>query len=67
MPKAYPSNKAMDPDRFQMKDLKRRISAVETAHSRLLARYNRLILRIDRENKSRESILNEVQTLLNRQ
>ncbi len=57
----------MDPDRFQMKDIKRRLSLLEKAHSRLLARHDRLVVRLQRDQKSHDDIMMEVQALLNRQ
>ncbi len=35
--------KAMDPDRFQMRDIKRRINALESANERAITRYFRLV------------------------
>ncbi len=36
----------MDPDRFQMKDIKRRLDRLEKAHERQLARHDRVMTRI---------------------
>ncbi len=58
----YPQN--MDPDRFQMKDLKRRLAKLETAHKRLLARYERMILARIRIDASQLALNDEIQNHL---
>ncbi len=55
MPKKYP----MDPYKFEAKDIKRRLTALEKAFTRLLARYDRMILKSAREDMNRQILLEE--------
>lgn len=50
----------MDPDRFQMKDVKRRLTLLEKAHARLLKRHDRLILRVQREQKEHDQFMTDL-------
>ncbi len=51
----------MDPDRFQMKDIKRRLATLEKAHKRLLARYDRSILKGARQDALQLALNEEFQ------
>ncbi len=50
----------MDPDRFQMKDLKRRLTLLEKAHDRLLKRHDRLILRVQRDQNDHDQFMKDL-------
>ena len=52
-----PKPKAMDPDRFQMRDLKRRLTASERYQERTDARIQRMQLAFNRRIKFVESFL----------
>jgi len=54
----------MNPDKFQMKDIKRRLTQVEGAHKRLLARYDRMILKGARKDIELALLLEEFQAHL---
>ncbi len=50
----------MNPDRFQMKDLKRRVAALEKSLNKLTTRYDRMILRQDRRDTQTREDLEEL-------
>ncbi len=58
------NSSGMDPDRFQMKDVKRRLTQLEKAHSRLLARHDRLVVQLARDQKNHAETLEELQRIL---
>ncbi len=59
MPK-YP----MDPYKFEAKDIKRRLNALEKAFTRLLARYDRMILKQVRDDRTRQTTLDELERVV---
>ncbi len=49
----------MDPYKFEAKDIKRRLTKLENAFGRLLACYDRMILKQAREDAHRQILLEE--------
>ncbi len=54
-------NYPMDPYRFEAKDIKRRLTKLEKAFARLLARYDRMILMNARVDAGRQAVIEEFQ------
>ncbi len=51
----------MDPYKFESRDIKRRLTKLEKAFQRLLARYDRMVLKQGREDIERQLVLEEFQ------